>query len=155
MRILQASELKTGIKWDGSNPSHLVQIFKQMENICTENKGIGLAGVQVGVDLNIFIIKEKDRYNWYVNTTYTPHFKSKRVKSVEGCLSIKNDADELVFYELNRYDIVNVVGTKMNEMGELESVNMILNQETQSFAFQHEIDHLTGILISQLGKKVN
>ncbi len=156
--ILPADQLGRAKKWDGSNPKDLVEIFKSMEKICLENQGVGLAGVQIGVDLDIFIVKKGENsffdapFGWFVNTNYEPTYKSKRVKSKEGCLSIKNSLGELVFYEVNRYDQIQINGFIMKEDGSLQEFK--LNISNQSFIFQHEIDHNHNILISQIGEEI-
>jgi len=165
MKILPAEEIKKATQLSISmletEMDSLTKQFKEMEEVCEANNGIGLAGNQVGLPYDMFIIKHKDNsffkepFGWFVNGVYEPHMKAKRVESTEGCLSIRDDKGNLKFYKLNRYDRVIVRACQINEASDgFKWVDVELNENTQSFVFQHEIDHSSNILISQLGQQV-
>ena len=101
--------------------------------------GLGLAANQVGISSNFFVIdvgveKEKREPVTIINPVITA--SEERIWGEEGCLSIPE-----VFAEVKRSQHVEVKGydLKGNE----------LRYEAEGYlarAFQHELDHLNGVL---------
>jgi peptide deformylase len=67
----------------------LHRLVEKMTDTMIENKGVGLAGPQVGVPLRIFIISldgSRDAVKVYINPTVTPT-TAELHPAEEGCLS--------------------------------------------------------------------
>lgn len=105
---------------------------------------IGITAPQVGVPIRLFVY----RVNPYsgvpdVRTVINPEviYMKNEVKLNETCLSLPGDK-----YLVDRYDLVKIRG-------------MGLDGKTYSFkgrgivaqVFQHEVDHLNGVLIDDIG----
>jgi len=104
--------------------------------------GMGMAAVQIGVlKRYIVIVHEVDEgFDSYVvvNPKIISHSEEKiYVETGEGCLSVNRDCDGIV----PRYARVTIEGydTEGNKI-------KIRAREELAIAFQHEIDHLNGIL---------
>jgi peptide deformylase len=112
--------------------------------------GVGIAAPQVGILKNIIWVQRFDKeefpFEVYLNPKITQYSEQKQTFT-EGCLSIPNRSETLY----NRsYKIVIEYDTMENRH----------NTETiegfTSVIFQHEIDHLNGILyLDHLEKEVN
>jgi len=120
---------------DGS----LIALADDMIETMYSASGLGLAANQVGVPSNFFVIdvgveKEKRNPVTIINPVITA--SEEEILSEEGCLSIPE-----VFAEIKRSQHVEVKGydLKGNE----------LRYEAEGYlarAFQHEMDHLNGVL---------
>lgn len=123
------------------------QIEEIAEKECLR-PGMGLAAIQLGIDKRYFVIvhevtSEEDteqKFNNYiiVNPKLTSH--SEEIicaDSGEGCLSVNREVEGFV----KRYARVTVSGYDIN--GKPIEVRA---REELSIAFQHEMDHLNGIL---------
>ncbi len=106
-----------------------------------ETDGIGLAAPQVGYSLRIFVVDT----DWYledgeknpivmINPEFT-EFEGEEVNE-EGCLSLPD-----IFEKIHRAEVVKIKG--------LDREGKIVNYTAEGLlgrAFQHEYDHLDGIL---------
>lgn len=105
--------------------------------------GMGLAFPQLGINKRIIIIVHEVEENTFDNYVFiNPKIVSHSVEMIaadagEGCLSVNRDVEGHV----PRYARVTVEG--LDEDGNLIRVRA---REELSIAFQHEIDHLDGIL---------
>ena len=100
--------------------------------------GLGLAAIQLGIALRVFIMKLKNEslitiYNPTIVEKYEP-ITFKR----EGCLSLPK-----VFVNTQRYN--RIQAQWLNEKGKIQK-GVLLGLE--AVEFQHECDHLDGILIT-------
>lgn len=118
----------------------------QLEDVAEElnlRPGMGLSGPQVGVNKNFFVVcheEEPGVFQDYV--VINPKIVSNSEEMVyaevgEGCLSVNREVDGIV----PRYARITVEGqdTDGNPI-------RIRAREELAIAFQHEIDHLNGIL---------
>jgi peptide deformylase len=100
-----------------------------------EAPGIGLAAPQVGVQKRLFVYDHDDEPNVLIN----PEIRESQGEWAfqEGCLSIPG-----LYFEIVRPKQVHIVGLDLdgNEV-EIEA------DELQSRLFQHELDHLDGVLM--------
>ena len=117
----------------------LVTLTDNMIETMYAASGLGLAANQVGVSSNLFVIdvggqKEKRDPVIIINPTITA--SEEEVIDEEGCLSIPE-----VFAEVKRAQHVEVKGydLKGNEL-RYEAEGVLAR------AFQHEMDHLNGVL---------
>ena len=105
--------------------------------------GMGLAFIQIGIPKNIFVIVEEvdeEEFESYViiNPKIISHSEELvYVGEGEGCLSVNRDVDGIV----PRYARMKVEYQDMD--GNKKEIRV---REDISIAFQHEMDHLNGIL---------
>lgn len=147
-------------------PMEIYKTCLQMEQICKKNKGIGLSAVQVGIPWNLFVIKRNvfepqnvvslvadSKFDYYLNCKYTPT-TDKKQDSVEGCLSLLNEAGRFRQFLVQRFAEVRVTGQRLLAEDELniEDVDFVVGSP-QTIVFQHEIDHTTR-LISDIGEEI-
>ena len=105
-----------------------------------KNMGVGIAAPQVGILKNIIIIQRYDLpgfpYQTYLNPRIVQYSKKTQF-CLEGCLSIPKRTDttkDRAYAIMVEYDMLD--GTHKIEM--VEAFTAVI--------FQHEIDHLNGIL---------
>ena len=113
--------------------------------------GMGLSFVQIGIKKRIFVISEElddGKFRRYV--VINPKIISKSEELIyvgegEGCLSVNREVEGIV----PRYARITVAA--FDEHGNPFTIRV---REDISVAFQHEIDHLNGILfIDKIDKK--
>lgn len=136
----------------------LLQVYKtclQMSLLCIKENGIGLSAVQVGIPWRLFIVrytdKEKNNFRFFLNACYSA-ITDEKVKSLEGCLSLKNAQGGFRHFQVERYKNIKVEGEelKADSILHLESVKLE-PVDFYSNVFQHEIDHQNLVLISDIG----
>lgn len=111
------------------------KMIPEMLKIMRENNGMGLAAPQIGKSIRLCIIEYQGFFYVLINPKITAH--SKRIElSEEGCLSFPKK-----FIPVNRFETVQV--RYLNEKGEKCKIKA---HGLLARAFQHEIDHLDGIL---------
>lgn len=105
--------------------------------------GMGLAYIQLGIPKNIFVVVEEvdeEKFESYViiNPKIISHSEELIfVGEGEGCLSVNRDVDGIVpRYARMKVEYQDIDGNKQE----------IRVREDISVAFQHEMDHLNGIL---------
>lgn len=116
------------------------QLIVNMAQTMEKNQGVGLAAPQVGVLKNIIIVKgdfKGQRILALVNPKITKKSKEKE-KDIEGCLSFPG-----IFLEIKRAKEVEIKGLDING-GKIK----LKTKGLLARIFQHEIDHLNGILFS-------
>jgi len=132
----------------------LLQTLREMVKLTKTFKdpeGVGLASTQVGLDGKFFVAKktgssEVNDFNIVINPEIT--WTSKRAKVYfEGCLSIPS-----YWGEVERYLMIKV--KYMDSSGQIIQKTL---KGLDAHIFQHEVDHLNGILfidkvIQQKGK---
>jgi peptide deformylase len=132
-RPVTPSELKAGKagEWD------LKELIDRMRATMYDERGIGLAGPQVGVGLRVFVYdisKDESGFAEVFNPVLSEMEGSELDE--EGCLSIPD-----VRAKVKRYTKLKMTG--LNLKGEAVSVDAT---DLLARVFQHENDHLDGIL---------
>lgn len=115
-------------------------IAKEMIKICSQHKGIGLAGAQVGILKSLFVMllpgpRNTTEEHVIINPSILWRSPEIEVKE-EGCLSFPGR-----FEKVERNKIVQVQYTKLNG-----KINKATFDGLASRCFQHEYDHLSGIM---------
>ena len=114
------------------------QLADRMIDIMLETKGVGLAGPQVGVNLQIFVISldgTKENAKVYINPQIQP---TGDVESIEeGCLSLPGIYAKVKRHMKCSVKALDLDGNEFSDQG----------QGLYARALQHEYDHLQGILI--------
>ena len=124
------------------------KIIKEMqEALHSQDDGLAIAGPQIGEELRIFIISgslwsKKNNTNppdkIYINPIYIKKSIKKVEKKGEGCLSIR-----WKYGTVKRHSNVTIKAYNENGLEFIESAGGL-----QSHIFQHEIDHLDGVLFT-------
>lgn len=139
------------------NLSKLYSNAQQMEKICAENNGVGLAAAQVGIPWKFFIYSDEfGKFHYMIDCEYKPTTEKKHV-SIEGCLSLRNSSNNIRHFKVMRYDSIEVVGKKLIAEDKLivEDFKKTLTKGLECAIFQHEIDHQNNILISSIGEEIS
>ncbi|MGB9678083.1 MAG: peptide deformylase, partial [Candidatus Ratteibacteria bacterium] len=115
----------------------ILKLINSMKQTLIFVKGIGLSAVQVGILKRVFIAYDKEKNNFI--TVINPEIVEKKgeIIDLEGCLSFPE-----IYFSINRAKEITIKG--LNENGKeiiVEGKNIMAR------CFQHEIDHLNGILI--------
>lgn len=101
--------------------------------------GVGIAAPQIGINKNLIWVQRFDKpdqpFEFYVNPKILWRSKLKR-KGAEGCLSIPNRKEDVLRSYAIRLQYINKDGQVIEE--NIEGFTAVI--------FQHETDHLFGIL---------
>ncbi|EKE19207.1 MAG: hypothetical protein ACD_9C00091G0001 [uncultured bacterium] len=116
-------------------------VLNMLETMRVSN-GVGLAATQVGSDLRICVVQTEDVQYVLINPQITSKSKNKII-SEEGCLSFPGK-----FFPISRHEEVQV--RYLDEKGQPKKAK---GRDLLARAFQHEIDHLDGILVIDRVKK--
>ena len=123
------------------------ETLSQMVDKMREANGVGLAANQVDVDKRFFVLEIDGVVKKVINPEILEN-SEEEIDYEEGCLSIPNVYKKVVRPEKSKVKYQNEEGEEIVE--ELE--------EMWSRAFQHELDHLDGILfvdrVSPLSKRL-
>ena len=114
----------------------LEHLAEEMMRVMHEAEGVGLAANQIGRLKRIFVALHDDEYYAIVNPVIEERSETTE-KDIEGCLSIPETR-----VEVERPTAVTVSGR--NPSGEAVRVEA---EGLLARIFQHEIDHLDGVLI--------
>jgi peptide deformylase len=114
----------------------LKRLAEDMFRVMRENEGMGLAGNQIGRLKRIFVVAYEDEEYVVVNPKIQ-EISEEVEEDVEGCLSIPE-----IRVEVGRPAAVTVSGQDLTGKPIRIEAEGILAR-----AFQHEIDHLDGVLI--------
>ena len=119
-----------------TDPAAVRDLVRRMFETMYGEDGIGLAAVQVGRPLRVFVTKVKDdRERVYVNPEIV-ETSIEQETAEEGCLSIPG-----VHADVTRSARVSVQATGLNGRTFRLNASGLLAR-----AIQHEIDHLNGVL---------
>jgi len=119
-------------------------------------KAVGLAAPQIGISKQMFVIvTPDDNNNLFTMAVVNPEIKSAKKDLInlsggEGCLSVQSiESGKVARYETIRYDgyLVDL------STGNIEKKTMGRLEGYISIVFQHEYDHLAGVLFTDLIEK--
>lgn len=108
-----------------------------MEKMLQHHNGVGLAAPQVGLNMQFFIIRHEDCNINVINPNIVSYGKDKE-KGVEGCISLP---DVLVSVKRSKSVVINYLDEKWE-------VQHRTFKGFEARIVQHEIDHLSGILLT-------
>jgi len=112
------------------------RLIRDMLETMYKNQGVGLAAPQVGIDKQVIVVDAGGDPIALVNPKIIKKSSQQSVLE-EGCLSLPK-----IYVKVKRAKEVVIQGlNKKNELVEIKARGLL------SHAFQHEIDHLSGILI--------
>jgi peptide deformylase len=115
----------------------ITQLVEDMINTLTADTiaGIGLAAPQIGVLKRIIIVNFNDKIEAFINPA-VEIINGEKIEDEEGCLSIYSIKTKVKRAKKIKIKAIDLKGEKI----ELEAEDML------SRIFQHEVDHLNGIL---------
>lgn len=126
--------------------SEVQQLINRMEVTLIEEEGVGLAAPQVGIQRNIFLFMRLDKKDAPVEAVINPIVVSKSPELInfegDGCLSIPDErgtTSRHAWIDVKYYD----------SKGSLIEERLHAGKRGEDFTgviFQHEFDHLNGIL---------
>lgn len=128
--------------------TNLVDIQYHMTKIMQDNDGVGLAAPQIGISKRIFIMKKrKEIFSWagaissfsFIINPEIKWYSPEQVEWEEGCLSIPG-----VYGTVSRSRDIGVVYRNRSGV----TINRTISG-VDARVFQHEFDHLNGILFPQ------
>ncbi len=114
-------------------------MYKSMQN----DKGIGLAGPQVGVDKQILVVESNGEYTTYINPEIT-YFSKSTLSTEEGCLSLPG-----IFGYVTRAKKIHIKYKDVEGKTHKEKLKGLY-----SIVLQHEVDHLNGILFIDRAEEI-
>lgn len=110
-------------------------ILDRMMKVMEKANGIGLAANQIGIDKRFFVLDVEGRKLKIINPEIL-EFGDELIEFEEGCLSIPG-----VYRNVTRPEKIRV-----KYMDENNEIHEELLEGLISRAFQHELDHLDGVL---------
>lgn len=121
---------------------NVIKLLDDMAETMYDAQGVGLAAPQVGILKRIFVVDCGDGLIELIN----PEIVAKEGEQVgsEGCLSIPN-----LTGDVRRYEKVTIKALDRHGNEQVYSGEGLLAR-----AFQHELDHLNGILFIDLAAKL-
>lgn len=121
-------------------------LIERMKATMVDKSGVGIAAPQVGVAKNVFLFLRVDQQDWPVAVAINPKIVNRPEETIcfegDGCLSVPDRSGNSI-----RYPWVEVEYT--NEKGELVHERLEGYSREGNFVsiiFQHEYDHLQGVL---------
>jgi len=132
-RLFKKSEPVTEIT------ERIYNVAREMLETLTLNRGIGLAGVQVGIMERIFVVQIEPSTPLVFINPVIKNLSDDIVSYEEGCLSIPG-----IFSHVDRPDALKIEA--INEKGDPFSLEAT---ELLARVIQHEYDHLDGTLFYQ------
>lgn len=123
--------------------SEIKTLMDDMAITMIKKDGVGLAAPQIGKNIRLAVINSKDGYLFLFNPKITKKSWSKEWGE-EGCLSVPG-----VFGMVKRHKKITCI--YLNEEGREIKIEV---SGFMARVFQHEIDHLDGILFTQKAKKI-
>jgi len=116
------------------------QLIDSMKVILAKLNGAGLAAPQIGKNIRLVLVSVKGGPLIMLNPKITQKSIEKEIGE-EGCFSVVNDNNEIVFNNVSRYKKIEC--EYYNQEGVKKEVKA---EGLLARVIQHEIDHLDGIL---------
>lgn len=140
-QTLSERSLEVDVKKDNDEVRQIVLELK--DTLRAHKNGVGLAAPQIGKNKRIFVINFNGDIRTFINPIIT------QVKGMalnrEGCLSLPGKE-----YIIPRFNEINVMyQTPLAKIEERKFLGLA------AYIFQHELDHLEGIILSDMGLEVD
>ncbi len=132
-----------------TDPAAVKELHAELFRLCKEHHGVGVAANQVGVRENFFFVNEDAKFptkngrtnhvaHMCINPTWKPSPKSDLAIGTEGCMSLPGR--EFAVY---RHGIIEAEW--VNALGHPQKKTL---KDWAARVFQHEHDHLRGVLLT-------
>lgn len=144
-------------KW---NKNEIAELIKKMKEIMSAANGIGLAANQIGLDARVFVaqlqsvdrqgqprrLSTGERKFYAIFNPEIVKFSEIKVNIEEGCLSVPGG----YYGEVDRPEKITLIGFDKNgKKLKIKAWGMLAR------VFQHEIDHLNGIVFVDKAKELH
>ncbi len=142
MEVVKAPDPKLRVKTKpikriNQNLKNILKEMIKLTKTFKEPEGVGLASTQVGFEESFFVAKDDKKFISIINPKILT--TSRRTKKYfEGCLSVPN-----MWGEVKRH--TNIKVRYLDECGKTTTTTL---KGVLAWIFQHEIDHLNGVLFS-------
>ncbi len=113
----------------------ILDLIKEMIKVMNENNGVGLSAIQIGIPLRVMIIKNGEEDFAFINPEIIS-LSEKEVPFREGCLSFPGMYANIIRPETAKIRVKDIDWQDV----EIEADGIV------GRAFQHEIDHMNGIV---------
>jgi len=114
----------------------LMQLVRDLTDTLKETGGVGMAAPQIGVTRRVIIVNIDDKIHTFINPEIEV-LDDEKIESDEGCLSIYSIKD----FHIKRFSKIKVRAKNLKgDDVEITAEGLL------SRIFQHEIDHLNGVL---------
>ncbi|SHK20501.1 peptide deformylase [Chryseobacterium polytrichastri] len=131
---------------DAKDPNTATLVKRMKESLLSTDGGVGIAAPQVGINRKIIWVQRFDKQNepleYFINPVIVWRSELQNL-GPEGDLSIPEFRDQFYRSKVIQLEYVDLKGQKYSEI--VEGFTAVI--------FQHEIDHLFGILISDKKEK--
>jgi peptide deformylase len=138
--------LNTSSEADPLDPNTAVLVKRMKESLLSTDGGVGIAAPQVGINRKIIWVQRFDKegtpLEYFINPVIVWRSDLQNL-GPEGDLSIPEFRDQFYRSKVIQLEYVDLKGQKYSEI--VEGFTAVI--------FQHEIDHLFGILISDKKEK--
>jgi len=135
--------------------SELAIITQYMITLCQNKKGVGLAAVQCGLPLKLFVAAvDGMNFRAFIDLEYTSD--EDKQNSLESCLSINDSKGIPRRFIVKRYNKASFAGKELLYRENPPVIVDVHDVFTGLFSVicQHEIDHHNGKLIKDEGQEV-
>ena len=124
--------------------SKLLELVKDMIDTLNDEGGVGLAAPQIGITRRVIIINFDDKIQTFINPVIEV-LDNKKIESDEGCMSV---------YSISGFCVKRFPRVKVKAKDPEGNDITLVAEDLLARIFQHEIDHLNGILyIDHLDRK--
>ena len=125
------------------SPKEIKDLIKKMRVAMKKANGIGLSANQIGLDLKFFIARVDNKFYSVFNPKITK-FSEEKITLEEGCLSAPE-----VFGPVERPQKITLEGQDINgKKIKIKAWDLLAR------VFQHEVDHLSGVLFIDKAKEL-
>ena len=114
----------------------VLNLVEDMVDTLSERGGVGLSAPQLGISKNIIIVNLEDKFETYINPGIKALSKEETEED-EGCLSI---------YAIQGFKVKRCPKVKVKATDLRGNIVTVTANDLLARVFQHEIDHLNGIL---------
>lgn len=114
----------------------VMQLVRDLTDTLKETGGVGMAAPQIGITRRVFIVNADNKIHVFINPEIEV-LDDQKIKSDEGCLSIYSIKD----FNVKRFSKVKVRAKNL-KWKDVE----VVAEGLLARIFQHEIDHLKGVL---------
>lgn len=122
------------------------RLIARMDTTMKAENGVGIAAPQIGIPRNIFLFMRIDKPGNPVEVAINPRIANKPNETIcfegDGCLSVPGRSGNSVRYAWIEVEYLNAKGETVRER--LEGYSR--DTDFTGIIFQHEFDHLRGIL---------
>jgi peptide deformylase len=114
----------------------IMQLVRDLTDTLKETGGVGMAAPQIGITRRVLIVNVDNKIHVFINPEIEV-LDDQKIKSDEGCLSIYSIKD----FNVKRFSKVKVRAKNL-KWKDVE----VVAEGLLARIFQHEIDHLNGVL---------